>query len=303
MSIRQLFSGCAVIVGFMHASPAVVGQDCNLGFNHIAADLPKENGNAAFLSNKSPEPFGYQNAVAGSPEHVWQPEEEVQLVTVRALVSGSGPDGEGTLDFSQIDIWYVHIWFGWERFIEAPIWGDINWGFLEPTLSDFTFPVGLTDAGLPIFEISLMPIDLILQGGQEYVIGISAVASSTEVGSLYVLESSNKGLSDSQSSSLLPPPGWQILIDDPESTNWGVLSYQVVAVRTECEIDCGPTGDFDLDGDVDLLDFLEFQLCFTGEFEKVTPECVCADFDANGRVDLLDFGQFSLAYTGDLSEE
>jgi hypothetical protein len=58
-------------------------------------------------------------------------------------------------------------------------------------------------------------------------------------------------------------------------------------------------GDCDGDDDVDLLDFGDFQLCFTGmDGGPIPGNCECADFDGDGDVDLLDFGQFSLAYTG-----
>jgi 6-phosphogluconolactonase (cycloisomerase 2 family) len=58
-------------------------------------------------------------------------------------------------------------------------------------------------------------------------------------------------------------------------------------------------GDFDGDGDVDLSDFGQFQLCFTGpggSFDD--PDCAAFDFDDDGDVDLADFGQFQLVFTG-----
>lgn len=61
---------------------------------------------------------------------------------------------------------------------------------------------------------------------------------------------------------------------------------------------CLNGGDFDADGDVDLVDFGQFQLCFTGGMESVTPNCECADFDGDLDADLVDFGEFQLAFTG-----
>jgi CxxC motif-containing protein (DUF1111 family) len=54
------------------------------------------------------------------------------------------------------------------------------------------------------------------------------------------------------------------------------------------------------DNDVDLTDFAEFQLCFTGPGPAYTPDdlCAIADFDQDGDVDLNDFNNFQLAFTG-----
>lgn len=57
-------------------------------------------------------------------------------------------------------------------------------------------------------------------------------------------------------------------------------------------------GDFNGDGDVDLADFRQFQLCFTGSEGDAPGQCSCADFDADGDVDLIDFTGFQVAFTG-----
>jgi hypothetical protein len=58
-------------------------------------------------------------------------------------------------------------------------------------------------------------------------------------------------------------------------------------------------GDFDFDGDVDLVDFAEFQLCVPAVGDRPTPICLAAfDFDTDGDIDLVDFGGFTLAFTG-----
>jgi hypothetical protein len=55
-------------------------------------------------------------------------------------------------------------------------------------------------------------------------------------------------------------------------------------------------GDFDSDGDVDLVDFGQFQLCFG---TLADPDCLCADLDGDTDVDLVDFGQFQIVFTGE----
>jgi choice-of-anchor B domain-containing protein len=60
----------------------------------------------------------------------------------------------------------------------------------------------------------------------------------------------------------------------------------------------GTPGDFDEDGDVDLVDFGMFQLCFTGGGGAATGNCLKGDFDLDGDVDLVDFGSLQLTFTG-----
>jgi hypothetical protein len=71
------------------------------------------------------------------------------------------------------------------------------------------------------------------------------------------------------------------------------------AAAAQSSTPCGENaGDFDSDGDVDLVDFGEFQLCFTGGTGTVAEGCECADFDGDNDADLVDFGEFQLAFTG-----
>jgi subtilisin-like proprotein convertase family protein len=65
-----------------------------------------------------------------------------------------------------------------------------------------------------------------------------------------------------------------------------------------CSEGCACPGDFDGDGDVDLVDFGNFSLCFTGPGASFAKGCDCGDFEGDGDIDLVDFGSFSLSFTG-----
>jgi hypothetical protein len=76
------------------------------------------------------------------------------------------------------------------------------------------------------------------------------------------------------------------------------VNAQGAVINRDLSIGMAPTsGDCDGDGDVDLVDFGQFQLCFTGG-TPVVPGCECADLDGDNDADLVDFGAFQLAFTG-----
>ncbi|MCA9250731.1 MAG: hypothetical protein R3E58_12360 [Phycisphaerae bacterium] len=59
-------------------------------------------------------------------------------------------------------------------------------------------------------------------------------------------------------------------------------------------------GDIDQDGDVDLLDFAEFQTCFTGSGEStMASHCGCFDFDGDDDVDAVDYQAIEPAFEGE----
>jgi hypothetical protein len=69
----------------------------------------------------------------------------------------------------------------------------------------------------------------------------------------------------------------------------------------ECPLVGGPCGDFDGDGDVDLVDFASLSQCFGGANNPPAGTCppgVDADCDDDGDVDLSDFAEFSQNFTG-----
>ncbi len=58
-------------------------------------------------------------------------------------------------------------------------------------------------------------------------------------------------------------------------------------------------GDFDFDGDADLIDFVHFQACFNGPNRApASADCADADFDGDNDVDLADFGTFQSCFNG-----
>lgn len=58
-------------------------------------------------------------------------------------------------------------------------------------------------------------------------------------------------------------------------------------------------GDFDGDGDIDLIDYSAFQSCLTGPAGSTTAGCGPGDIDADGNIDLLDYRYLSGGFTGD----
>jgi hypothetical protein len=70
--------------------------------------------------------------------------------------------------------------------------------------------------------------------------------------------------------------------------NDGMYAVQVIQI-----------GDADEDGDVDLVDFAGFQICFTGPEIEASESCsVAFDSDGDSDVDLADFGLFQLYFSG-----
>lgn len=57
-------------------------------------------------------------------------------------------------------------------------------------------------------------------------------------------------------------------------------------------------GDFDDDGDTDMLDFAALQRCFVGPGGSIEPGCETRDIDRDGDIDLDDFQAFQWAFTG-----
>lgn len=56
-----------------------------------------------------------------------------------------------------------------------------------------------------------------------------------------------------------------------------------------------PCGDLDGTGDVNLLDFASFAVCF-GSTPSLSPECECADLNKNDAINLTDFATFGLVF-------
>ena len=93
-----------------------------------------------------------------------------------------------------------------------------------------------------------------------------------------------------------------VAIDVPNNSVVEAAIDDVKVTIMQCEGAALP-GDFDGDGDVDLSDFTQFQLCFGGSNNPPAPTCppgVNADLDGDGDVDLADFLIFQQNFTGSL---
>lgn len=89
----------------------------------------------------------------------------------------------------------------------------------------------------------------------------------------------------------------------------GLIAFSVefddgsVGVFVDDSLAVGTDGDFDFDGDLDLRDYADFQLCFGGAGNPPGAACplgVDADFDNDTDVDLTDYDTFYLNFTGPL---
>jgi len=84
-------------------------------------------------------------------------------------------------------------------------------------------------------------------------------------------------------------------------TTDGALTYcgwnidDISLYSTVCN---GMAGDFDGDGDVDLADFAQFEICFTGPGGTLAPGCGPGDFDGDNDIDCDDWAEFPLVWTG-----
>jgi len=76
----------------------------------------------------------------------------------------------------------------------------------------------------------------------------------------------------------------------------GALSRPVTVDAFSLSVPPSATGDFEADGDVDLVDFAVFQQCF-GE-TGLTPPCSLGDFDGDDAITINDFALFGTFMTG-----
>lgn len=93
------------------------------------------------------------------------------------------------------------------------------------------------------------------------------------------------------SADALDSGAYRVLVTNPCGVT---ISQDALVEVRECIL-----GDSDGDGDVDLVDFAQFQLCFGGPgVGLAAPVCDNFDSDRDGDVDLIDLGSFQLCFTG-----
>ena len=78
------------------------------------------------------------------------------------------------------------------------------------------------------------------------------------------------------------------------------LNMEVVYTATDVTLDMLGVvpGDCNLDGDAALDDHADLGACLLGPGGGIEPGCRCFDFDDSGDVDLVDFAEFQTAFTG-----
>lgn len=105
-------------------------------------------------------------------------------------------------------------------------------------------------------------------------------------------------LSAAYSVPLASEPQGEAICFEAASKGYYTVSEGTARPIFYCERVPGP-GDFDADGDVDLMDFATFQACFNGPNRGYAiAACEAADADQDGDVDLVDFGMFQACFNG-----
>ncbi|NLX21294.1 MAG: hypothetical protein GXY55_06425 [Phycisphaerae bacterium] len=95
----------------------------------------------------------------------------------------------------------------------------------------------------------------------------------------------------------LPDGSCEVLTTDDCAAGSGL--HQGEGTLCENVICCPiPFADSDGDGDVDQVDFGEFQSCFTGLYERLPLGCECFDREGDGHVDTQDFNRFNACFSG-----
>jgi hypothetical protein len=77
-----------------------------------------------------------------------------------------------------------------------------------------------------------------------------------------------------------------------------LVDVDAAKLLVEYEVVSFAPGDFDLDGDVDLDDYLSLAPCLNGPEIVLPSECEVKDLDGNNRVDLGDFSIFQATFGG-----
>lgn len=100
---------------------------------------------------------------------------------------------------------------------------------------------------------------------------------------------------------IAPEAGWELwsagdINDAGQIVGWGEAPNG--QSRAFLLTPCGGA-DSDCDGDVDLVDFIEFQACLSGPAQLVEPECETMDLDSDGDADLSDVAALFAAFPGD----
>jgi hypothetical protein len=94
--------------------------------------------------------------------------------------------------------------------------------------------------------------------------------------------------------------GSQRFVDDPDTEDTGMGDPPVIDMGGfEYRQFALMTGDYDHDGDIDVLDYSAQFACFHGPGIPVTPSCTSFDFNFDSDVDLIDWAGFQAAFTGE----
>jgi hypothetical protein len=202
------FQGVALIVLWLFGreSRAQITPTNEFGFNRIIPGWT--NYSTAFSTTHDVNPAGEYATVAS----FYTPPVTVQPLEYRVIMIWFGTGGQ-RLNFGNF-AFQVHFWSSLEAFIRDPRIGDIAaLDFVAPT-GGGNVPDTITRGGRPAYLLrfqlaaGLFP----LVQCHPYLIGVTARASSSQAGELYVPTAPFDGLSDVQAGNIVPF-GWAYLLN------------------------------------------------------------------------------------------
>jgi hypothetical protein len=204
---RFQFVGLIMLALSSHESRAQTSASNEFGFNRIIPGWT--NYSTAFSTTHDLNPEGEYATVAS----FHTPPVAVRPLEYSAIFIWFGSGGQ-RLNFGNF-VFQVHVWSSLDEFIRNPRRGDVaSLDFGGPTGGSTTSPDTFTRGGRPAYllRFDLTGASLTLTQCHTHLIGVTARATSSQAGELYVPTAPFDGLSDVQAGNIVPF-GWLYLLN------------------------------------------------------------------------------------------